>query len=630
MRFWILVLLLASLGAPAAGQAGGTDLLTRSAAFVGRRYTNGTPGMRGTAPPTSLPWYMQETAMSRDGRLTFLKKSWWPRAKRLHEGESFTLDLNHDGRPDTLITRRDGNIIEAIDDSGHAAHIWNKSDTAYVVSYHGTGIVDRMVVYIDNNNDGKADEMAIRYYKDGYLRYAWFGENYDNDGAQIFHLTNWQYDGKQFQSKFRGNVMIYLNKYDPETQSWTPLSECPFAFWDPNHDGLGEIVFRASATPASSIKGKDLDYANNYSYAWQAQPLPLNEIAITNGRLSYNIDPEPRHEALDHPHYNFGFNMVGDEPYSFPHMLYTNPRRRPPQTVVRLDWHHALDVALSYPARETGFSWDEARGVHRWEGQFWIYERRLMPNTGGPTMRWNIRREYSARYTQRHQLYYSGVDKRYHLYGASESWLEVGHLVDNRKDLEIRAFDSNHDGFFDTWEVFEPGHIGPVRVSRVLDPEAHLVPLTRDFLSNDYNRRVLPEAIADDEQLIDEMKKFVASPLAAAYEKAGVNSQMAERRRYCLDVARELYFLDTRDALYRENSSEDYPSLPSEIGERPLNPLIRGPVNGHYTLGDTLAYWKRALQIQSFVNDYGAGRLAQARDVLEQIDTPSAPTAVTP
>ncbi|MGH9449861.1 MAG: hypothetical protein ACRD11_04890 [Terriglobia bacterium] len=609
MRNWQVVLLAACLTLPIACVAA-------------------QPQIRLQARP--LPWYMRETAMTRDGRLTFLNKPWWPRAKRLAEGGSFTLDLNHDGRPDTLITRRDGNIIEAIDDSGHAANIWNKADTAYVVSYHGTGIVDRMVVYTDNHHDGKADEMEIRYYKSGYLRYAWFGENYDNDSAQIFHLTNWQYDGKQFQSKFRGNVMIYLNKYNPQTQSWTPLSECPFAFWDPNHDGLGEIVFRAATAPVESIKGNDLDYANNYQYAWQAQPLPLKDMAIVNGRLSFNIDPEPRHSALDRPHYNFGFNMVGDQPYRFPHMFYTNPRRRPPQTVVRLDWHHALAVALAYPANQTGFSWDEARGVHRWEGDFWINERRVMPNTGGPTMRWNVRREFSGKLSQHRQLYYSGVDKRYHLYGASESWLEVGHLVDSKKDLEIRAFDTNHDGYFDTWEIFEPGRAGPVRVSRVLNPAARLVPLTRKFLIADYNQRVLPEAIAGDEQLIAEMKKFVSSPLAREYEQAAIKSAAAERRRYCLDVARELYFLGTRDALYRKNASGDYPSLPQEAYLHPFNLLKRGPVDGRYTIGDTLAYWKLALKIQAFVDDYGNGRLRRARADLAQIAAPAAPAPTTP
>ncbi len=71
------------------------------------------------APVTKeLPWYMQETAMSPSGRLTFLDKPWWPRAKALADGQSFSLDLNHDGRPDTLIERSEGNIIEIIDDSG--------------------------------------------------------------------------------------------------------------------------------------------------------------------------------------------------------------------------------------------------------------------------------------------------------------------------------------------------------------------------------------------------------------------------------------------------------------------------------------------------------------------------------
>ena len=160
----------------------------------------------------NLPWYMQETTMTADGRLTFLDKPWWPRAKALQEGESFTMDLNHDGRPDTLVVLKDGNIVEAIDDTGHAADIWNQAGTAYVVSYKGTGLADRMVIYIDNNGDGKADEMELRHFQDGYLRYAWLGENYDNDGVQIFDIKNWQYTGNNGNNKFRGNLQIYLNK----------------------------------------------------------------------------------------------------------------------------------------------------------------------------------------------------------------------------------------------------------------------------------------------------------------------------------------------------------------------------------------------------------------------------------
>jgi len=564
--------------------------------------------------------------MSPDGRLTFLHKPWWPRAQKLREGESFTLDLNHDGRPDTVILRRGDNIIEAIDDTGRAVDILNRADTAYVVSYHRTGIVDRMVVYIDNNQDGKADEMEIRYYRDGYLRYAWFGENYDNDGTQIFHLTNWEYDGKQFQSKFRGNVMIYLNKYDPATQSWVPLSECPFAFWDPNHEGLAEIALRVSAAPLQSQAGKDMDYANHYDHLWTPKAVGLHEIGNLNVRLSYNIDPEPRREPWTQPHFNFGFTLVGAEPYDYPDMLYTNPRRRPPQAVVRIPWNNALQMAADYHARQTGFSWDEAHSVDRWEGQFWIGERELLYNTGDPTVRWNIRREYSGAPAAQRELYYSDVDKRYHLFGASESWLEVGHLVNARRDLEIRAFDNNHDGFLDTWEVFKGDSPHPVRRTYVRDPKTRKVPLDPARLGAEYNNKILPEAIEEDEELIAALRGFATDPLAEAYERAAKSAAPAERRRYCLDVARELYFLQARDVLYARNAAGSYPGLGTAApGEAALS-LRLGPIKGGYTLGDTLSYWKLAKEIEAFVEDYSQGRVTQSIEDLQRIRSDVGPS----
>ncbi len=357
--------------------------------------------------------------MTGDGRLTFLDKPWWPRAKALKEGESFTMDLNHDGRPDTIVTRKEDNLIEAIDDSGQAANIWNQASTAYVVSYKGTGLVDRMVIYIDNNGDGKADEMELRHFQDGYLRYAWFGENYDNDGVQIFDLKNWQYAGNNGNNKFRGNLQIYLNKYDPVTKSWVPLSECPFAFWDYNKDGHGDVALRVSAAPLASLTGPDADYANNYNYMWAANATPLAEIGNLNVRFSFNIDPGPRLDPLNKPHYNFGFSSVGAVPYRYPNMTYTNPRRRPPQTVTRIDWKQGVAVGMRYPARETGFTWDESRSVWRWEGEFWVYERIYLSNTGGPTQRWNMRREYSGKSSSQRRIYYSEADKRYHLVNES-------------------------------------------------------------------------------------------------------------------------------------------------------------------------------------------------------------------
>ncbi len=567
----------------------------------------------------ALPWYMQETAMSADGRLTFLNKPWWPRAQKLREGESFTLDLNHDGRPDTLIERKDGDIVEVIDDSGRATDLpRNRGSAAYVVSLKGTGVVDRMLVYIDNDGDGKADETELRHYRDGYLRYVWVSENYDHDGADVFVLKNWSYvGGNDFRNKFRGNVEIYLNKFDPRTGGWVPLSECPFIFQDTDHDGHSDVVVRVSAAPLNSNAGKDPDYANHYEYMWAPDATPLAETGNMNVRFSFNIDPSPRREPVDRPHFTFGFNMVGAQPYSYPRMLYTNPRRRPPQTVVRIPQGEGLDAAMRYPAQQTGFSWDEARTVYRWEGQFWIFERVYMPNTGGPTMRWNMRREYSSKQSNERRLYYSDVDKRYHLAGASEGWMEVGHLVSDQKDLEFRYFDSDGDGYLDTTEVFVGSNAVPARVSRVKDVRERAVALDRELLQREYNDTVLPRAIAEDARLIAVLKLAAQDPVAAAYESEAAKTESQERRRYCLDIARELYFLRARDAFYTKAAAGPYPKLDlAKGGSRIFTP---GPVAGGYTLGDSIAYWNRAKLMEEFVEAYGDGRLERAAEVGEEL-----------
>lgn len=561
----------------------------------------------------SLPWYMQETAMSADGRLTFLNKPWWPRAKALGEGQSFSLDLNKDGRPDTLIRRQDGNIVEIIDDTGKASDIAaNTFNSAWVVSLNGTGLVDRMVVYIDNDGDGKADETDFRHYRDGYLRYAWFAENHDKDGAPVFMMRNWSYvGGGDFRNKFRGNVDIYLNKYDPKTRAWVPLSECPFTFWDLNNDGHSDIVLRVSAAPLNSNSGSDPDYANHYDYMWAPEATPLSETGNMNVRFSYNIDPEPRHEPVDKPHFTFGFNLVGAQPYKYPGMEYTNSRRRPPQTVMRLPRTAGVDMALHYPATQTGFSWDEARTVFRWEGQFWIFEREYMPNTGGPVMRWNMRREYSAEPVAERKLYYSEADKRYHLLGAREGWMEVGHLVNESKDLEFRYFDSDGDGYLDKTEVLLGSNPSPVRVSYTRKLRTRAVTLDRAELQKEYNTKVLPEAISENEAFIAAVRTLALVDLASKYEAEAQRADSQERRRFCLDIARELYFLKVRDLLYSKSAANPYTTEPAaKNGTRIMK---TSPVEGGgYTLGDTLAYWKAVKAIEAFVSEYDEGNFRAA------------------
>jgi hypothetical protein len=570
-----------------------------------------------TAAPAaeSLAWNLRETAMSDDGRLIWSAKSWWKKAQALKEGQRFTLDLNKDGRPDTIITRMDGNIVEAIDDSGHAKDIWNRASTTYIVSYKGTGVVDRMVSYIDNDGDGKSDEVELRYFRDGYLRYAWFGESFDGDASDIFALTNWAYAGNDLGSKFRGNTQIFLNKYDPSTKSWVPLSECPFSFWDLDKDGHGDVVMRVSAAPLASLTGSDNDYANNYNYMWAREATPLEKTGALNMRLSFNVDPKPRKDPLTKPHYNFGFTSVGAQPYQYPGMTDTNPRRRPPQTATRIDWKQRWAPGVNYPASETAFTWDESRSVWRWEGQFWIYERVYLSNTGGPVHRWNMRREYSPAAGSERRIYYSEADRRYHLQGAAEAWLEAGHLVNEQKDLEFRWFDTDGDGRLDTVEVYRPGSSLPVRTNR-FDPRAHPAELSIDALTKDYNEKILPESIESDHRFIAALKKIASDPVALRYEAEAAKAEMPERQRYCLDIARELHFLKVRDTILAAQARLPYPG--SKGDPEKWRSMTPGSVETGSSMGDSLRFWTLERQLRKLGTQYAEGRFDEAARTLAE------------
>ena len=575
-----------------------------------------------SATPTGpLPWWQRETAMSGAGRLTMVGKPWWSRAMMLKEGERFALDLNGDGRPDTIVTRLNGDIVEAIDDTGRAADIWNQVNTTYVVSYGGTGLVDRMVSYIDDDHSGHATEVELRYFRDGSLRYAWFGRSYGGDAAKIFALKHWQYAGNDQGSRFRGNAQIYINKYDAKTGTWAPLSECPFSFWDTDHDGRTDVTLRVSATPPESLARNDTDYANNYDYMWASDAMPAQQIVAGNMRLSFNIDVRPRTDALDRPHSNFSFTLVGRQPYRHSGMEDFNPHRRPPQTTVHTPWSLRWKPALDYPAEQTGFSWDEARTNFRWEGQFWIYERQYLSNTGSPTQRWNMRREYSPKPSSRRELYFSTADERYHLKGATEGWMEAGHLVNDTKDLELRWWDSSGRGYLDTLEVYRGTSTKPAWVQN-FDPQPEPAALDIDGLARQYNHTVLPRSIATDRQVIAALKLQVSDELAAQYEVAAAKAASAERERYCLDIARQLYYLRLREQVMAEEAANPYASQSVDVQRfRDPAPESASGTARTYTLGDSERYWSQVRTLHHLDQEFANGDFAGFRKTLADLSS---------
>ena len=568
------------------------------------------------------PWWMAHTALTPSGGLRLDDKPWWDRAASLGVGDSFLLE---DGR--LLIRResfknRSGKGIDAIvwvlddDEDGSLEDGGDKDSDCYVADYGRDGTVDRMVDYIDDDGDGDPDEMDIRYFVGGELRYCWFGADLDDDGA-MWSLRGYEYGGPSFfEGDPYGDSMIYMNKLDTETGGWAPISECPFAFYDTDEDGHSEVVVRCSAVPLSYDVDADPDYANDYGKFGAPWNAALRNMGIVNIRYSFDVD---NLSSTDTPlHYDFGFNLVGAAPYDFPGMRHFNPKRRPPQVTVVTPWEDLRDISDRYEARETGFTWHEnaddtiaigygkrAQDDFRWEGVFWIWERRFMENTGGPCQKWNVRREYSTTPAGRRELYYSGVDRRIHLKHAQEGWIQVGRFAGLGSLGEIRMFDTNANGYFDRWE-YDFGAWR--RVAAVSDEKAEEVPWDYEAVSTRYTRDVLPGAMDVNSRFMAAMAAVHPFEAPSELEQA-LENPSANRRRYAQDVLRELHYADF---------FTHWSAVAADVlaGQR-MDDLGRLNAPARASRPTSQTAWDLRRLLSRIDHLYGRGELEEARNLIE-------------
>jgi hypothetical protein len=591
------------------------------------------------------PWWMRETALKRDGSIMrFSEQSWWERARALSIGESFVVPASGEAAGRMLVRRERleqstyrgaRNAKEAfvliIDDDGDgsAAEGGDKDSDCYVVDYDCDGIIDRMVDYIDNDGDGDMDELDIRYFTAGRLNWAWFGDDVDDDNV-IRNVTAYE-RGDEFKGDPYGDNFFYMNKFKPGDGVWTPISECPFAFYDIDGDGYSEIVVRVAAVPMTYSPTRDPDYANTaYSRPWDTS---LDSVAIGNIRYSFDVD---RGSSAAFPlHYDMSFKLAGLTPYSFPGMRRLNAKRRPPQETTVIPWKDVRSVADHFNARETGFSWNEnsddtvANGAdptspfdYRWEGIFWTWERRPMANTGNPVQKWNMRREWRGRPADKRELYYSGVDRRIHLVGAEEGWIEIGHFSGLGTIGEIRMFDTDHNGFFDRWEVYLGEDPQPVRVSTVRNERARLINVDVGKLTTFYADTVLPGAIADRTKLMKAMGDVHPFQLPEKLKQA-MNTGSESYRRYAMDVACELQYNDFRSSLMRraDEMLRGRPAPARDRSEKEMRRTESGLGEPAYLDHDLNgpAAWRLTRALSELDAAYGQGNTKRACAAIDEI-----------
>lgn len=588
------------------------------------------------------PWWMRQTMLTPDGRFASLKtRRWWKKAAALKPGGSLPIEAGGEAK-DRMVVRREtiafrsgppaDALVWVIDDDadGSALAGGDRDSDCYVIDYGADGTVDRMVDYIDDNGDGQAEEMDVRFFRDGALSYSWFGVDIDRDGVlwNINAFDDTLEAGRAIDPN--GDNLFYVNRFDPEQGTWTPLGECPLAFYDTDGDGLSEAAVRVAAAPASRDAAKDPDYATrSYAKPWDKA---MAEAVVANVRASFDVDRESSREVPFH--YEMSYSLVGRQPYKFPGMARTGPMRRPPQETVVVPWKDARALAETFEAKETGFSWVEnvdlatvAPGAEGTpddpsrKGLAWVWERRPMDNSGGPSRKWNIRREWSPKPSTRRELYYSGVDRRVHLFGAEEGWIQVGNFGGLGAVGEIRMFDTDGNGYFDRWEVYLANSTRPVRVTQVTDEKAQLVDPSPSALADLYTRDVLPRAMADNARLIEAMNALHPTEVPAEL-KAAAGQGPDGFRRYAQDVLRDIVYLGFRDfystlanqTLLQDNRDQRQGDFWGDLGGQP-NPRKAGAETGP----DSAKAWRLARLLEDLDVAYGRSEFGRALELVAEI-----------
>lgn len=233
-----------------------------------------------------------------------------------------------------------------------------------------------------------------------------------------------------------------------------------------------------------------------------------------------------------------------------------------------------------------------------------------MENTGGPGQKWNVRREWSNKPSDRRELYYSDIDGRIHLFGAQEGWIQMGHFAGLAELGEVRMYDTDGNGYFDRWEVYDGKSLVPVRVSTVRDEKARRVPFDEQWLRKFYVNEVLPQAIAGDEALLKAMGEVHAFTLPAGLLEA-TRTGPASYRRYALDVACELHYQALRQSLGATANQVLATAKMDDL--RPLSPDKRA------TTANSQTAWQMVRSLEQLDAAWGRGDFAVLTSALAEL-----------
>jgi hypothetical protein len=424
-------------------------------------------------------------------------------------GERFFVDRNGDGKNDEVwyidtayrhTAKARPLLVRAIDEDGDLDS-WKGPDLdsdLYVVDWNADGPVDVVLDYQDNDGDNDVDEMAFYFYMTEHPYFGkdvlrvWWGSD-DGDENLLWYDIDYTYDQStcQYRCHFSGDESFVAFGLRMEDKEWVSAFENPFLFYDPDGDTCSEVVLR--------VEGQG------------------NQVRAI--RYSFDADDD----AYGRRTHDYDFSITARAPEDHPiivpadAMTSTKLRGIPTQGWLRRD--KAQEFVQKAQWDRVLLTWDEMnanteenveRDPHeRWEGVIAHGNPEFKQVGGPPCSTLNKRYELAHKPVSPMRLYYDPSDRRIHLKGADEGWLETDYDFDGKADARCKWFAADDNGYL-RQRLLSPnlasGGGGMVLVHGKTQPRD--IDLDWRAISDVY-KQTLDETLADSQALIDAEKALL-------------------------------------------------------------------------------------------------------------------------
>jgi len=446
-------------------------------------------------------------------------------------------------------------LVKVIDEDGDLASYKgpDQDNDLYIADYNADGTVDAIIDYADKQGDQALHEMGIYFYMKNHPFFGndvlrvWWGRD-DGGDHLLWYDVNYNYTQElcQYRSHFSGDETFVAFGLRENSREWTSAYENPFLFWDPDADLCSEVALRVEGR-ADQVKSVRWSFdADDDAYGKRTHDYDFSVTAVAEEGKQLKVDP--------------GL------------LTSTTLRGLPTQGWLRRD--RAMEFARQAPWAKALLTWDEMnanteesvrRDPHeRWEGVI-AHDSEVFPQVGGPSCSpLNKRNELamsplgsrSDGEPARMRLYYDSTDRRLHLYGAAEGWLDVDYNFDGTVDASYQYVDDNQDGLFDQRAIDIDGDgkmefiwpMNPKRIQYVELEWRQLMPFYKSTLSSaiqdsrafiDAARTVLPGLASDPvaKSFVDDLAGWMPQTQLGAYMRSSPGGA-----RFYLDLIRDRAF----------------------------------------------------------------------------------------